>query len=404
VIAGLGEKSDFVATVPHVDVARLDLTLEERELLERVGRATQIQTLIEKSGLPEAYTIALLLSLRAKGALVPAKVTKPPPNTGPTNAAALNEDVELSDERKRDILDMEVALETRDHFDVLGVSSTTSPDDIKKAFYELSRKFHPDKYFKKNLGSYRARVELVFRKLSHAYETVHDVDRRREYLRAHPGAGSAGDPMRTAGVSTPAPEKARPRTADDDVRDAERRARFSKHPYFAKGMRLNELVARAKEHMAQGDYGPAFRDLHMAHQIDAKNDEVNKLLNVVRAKNDQARAEAELKRGLDLLEQGNEGQALSAFRSASNIDSHSSKAAYMVAKLLWDKGDTKDATGYAQKAVDADPKNPDAHVMLARILDASGMKAMAKRHFDEALKINPKHSEAKKHVKGRWPF
>jgi curved DNA-binding protein CbpA len=403
VIAGLGEKSDFVAAVPQVDATRLNLTPEERELFDRVGRAAQISSLITGSAHPEARTIALLLSLRAKGAVVPAKVQAAGPSA-PTAAAALNEDVELTDERKREILEMEAALETKNHFEVFGVPTNVTQDELKRSFYELSRKYHPDRYFKKNLGSFRARVELVFRKLSQAYELMSDPKRRDAYLRANP-LPFANDPVRPAAAPVPArPAAPKARTAEDDVRDAERRGRLAKHPYFAKGARLNELIARGKEHMAKGDFGHAFTDLHMAHQIDGTNDEVNKMLTVVRAKNDAARSDVELKRGLDLLEQGSEPQALSAFRSATNIDSKNSKAAYMCAKLIWDRGETKEAMAYAQKSVDADGNNPDAHVLLARIMEANNMKAMSKKHFEEALRLNPKHAEAKKHVKGRWPF
>ena len=72
-IAGLGAKTDYVASVPNIDVSKLNLSAEERALFHRVGRATQIADLIAVSGLGEAKTISLLLSLRAKGAVVPAR-------------------------------------------------------------------------------------------------------------------------------------------------------------------------------------------------------------------------------------------------------------------------------------------------------------------------------------------
>ena len=32
------------------------------------------------------------------------------------------------------------------------------------------------------------------------------------------------------------------------------------------------------------------------------------------------------------------------------------------------------------------------------------MKALAKKHFDEAVRLDPEHPDVKKHVKKRWPF
>ena len=58
------------------------------------------------------------------------------------------------------------------------------------------------------------------------------------------------------------------------------------------------------------------------------------------------------------------------------------KAAFMAAKLIWDKSEEpKEASSYAQKAVEADPKNPEVHVLLARIMEHAGMKAIAIPHW-----------------------
>ncbi len=402
-IAGLGEKTDFVASVPNVDAAKLHLTSEERALFDRVGRAAQIFQLVAGSQFPEAKTIALLLSLRAKGAIVPARVQRGQQSPGVASAAAMQEEIELSDERKREILDLEVALETKNHFEVLGVKATADTKQIREAFYELSRKFHPDRYFKKNIGSFRARIEHVYRRLSHVHETLADDQKRAAYLKAHPRL--LDDAPVAAVPRTKSKEVPKAHGADDDAREAERRSRFAKHPYFAKAQRMKELLARGREHIAKADWGHAFTDLHMATQLDGTNEEAKKLLAEVRAKNDVHRAENELKRGLELYDQGNENGALAAFKTAVSIDHHSAKAAYMVAKLMWDKShDSKDVLSFAQRAVENDPKNPDYHAMVAKIMDHTGSKALAKKHWEEALRLDPKHHEAKKHVKGRWPF
>ncbi|MBK7858639.1 MAG: DnaJ domain-containing protein [Archangiaceae bacterium] len=412
-IAGLGDKTDYVASVPNVDVAKLQLSADERALFDRVGRAAQIFQLVSGSQFPEAKTIALLLSLRAKGAIVPARVQKGQQAPGVGSAAALAEDVDLPEDKKREILALEAALETKNHYELLGVKVGMPSAEIRAVFYELSRRYHPDRFFKKNIGSYRARIEHVYRRLSAAYETLTDDAKRDAYLKAHPEL-SVDAPVRsisrsevatTPGVTPASVGSSAPQTPEELAREAERRARLSKHPYLARGQRMKELLGRAKEHIDKGDWGHAFTDVHMASQVDPTNEEAKRLLAQVRAKNDQARAQNEIARGLELIEQGNENGALSAFKTASSIDSHNARAAYMVAKLMWDKShDSKDVLNYAQRAVENDAKNPDYHVLVARIMDHSGMKALAKKHYEEALKLDPKHHEAKKHVKGRWSF
>jgi DnaJ-class molecular chaperone len=60
-------------------------------------------------------------------------------------------------------------------YDVLGVDKTASADDIKKAYRKLSLLNHPDR----NQGS--AAATESFQKLSQAYHTLGDEDRRRQH-------------------------------------------------------------------------------------------------------------------------------------------------------------------------------------------------------------------------------
>jgi DnaJ-class molecular chaperone len=60
-------------------------------------------------------------------------------------------------------------------YDILGVQENASSDDIKKAYRQLSLKYHPDRT--------KGDVEKnkVFQKINEAYETLGDNDKRQEY-------------------------------------------------------------------------------------------------------------------------------------------------------------------------------------------------------------------------------
>src|SRR5213595_1313645 len=62
-----------------------------------------------------------------------------------------------------------------DFYIVLGLDRAASPDEIKRAYKRLARRFHPDI----NPGDRMAAAQ--FRKISEAYETLSDPDRRRRY-------------------------------------------------------------------------------------------------------------------------------------------------------------------------------------------------------------------------------
>ncbi|MCL2183798.1 MAG: molecular chaperone DnaJ [Chitinispirillia bacterium] len=62
-----------------------------------------------------------------------------------------------------------------DFYELLGVSKTASDDEIKKAYYKLAVKYHPDK----NPGDKEA--EAKFREATEAYEILKDSKKRAQY-------------------------------------------------------------------------------------------------------------------------------------------------------------------------------------------------------------------------------
>jgi len=62
----------------------------------------------------------------------------------------------------------------KDYYKILGVSKTSSQEEIKKAYYALAHKFHPDK---------GGGDEAKFKEINEAYQTLGDKDKRSRYDR-----------------------------------------------------------------------------------------------------------------------------------------------------------------------------------------------------------------------------
>jgi molecular chaperone DnaJ len=82
---------------------------------------------------------------------------------------------------------------SQDFYELLGVSRTTSADDIKKAYRKLAMQHHPDR----NPGDKEA--ERKFKEISHAYDILKDPEKRAAYDRygaaAFEGGAGPGGPF-----------------------------------------------------------------------------------------------------------------------------------------------------------------------------------------------------------------
>ncbi len=77
---------------------------------------------------------------------------------------------------------------SQDHYAVLGVDRKASPEEIKKAYRKLARRYHPDK----NPGD--AYSENKFKEVSQAYDVLSDPDKRKQFDRVGSNPFGAGAP------------------------------------------------------------------------------------------------------------------------------------------------------------------------------------------------------------------
>jgi hypothetical protein len=117
--------------------------------------------------------------------------TKPAPPDAPRqlyDPTELEEvGVDLDDDRRREILDTFYRLDHLDHYQLFGLERDADKKDIREAYFRLSKLFHPDTLYGKRLGSYKVKMEAVFRRLTDAYEVLGKAKKRErydDYLRA----------------------------------------------------------------------------------------------------------------------------------------------------------------------------------------------------------------------------
>lgn len=183
---------------------------EEAFVLSRVEAPARVGELLSLAGLPEAGARQALYVLSLAGLLqraerrralpaepaalkagaaqaTPAAPSKeatpaaaPPASAAQQAGADAAAEAEEADPRK----EFEVLLEmggARTHYGVLGVGRGASDRDIKRAYYALAKRFHPDRFRRHLDPSDLARAETAFSRMTRAYETLKVPSTRAAY-------------------------------------------------------------------------------------------------------------------------------------------------------------------------------------------------------------------------------
>lgn len=111
-------------------------------------------------------------------------VEKPEPHASRGAGAPLRVDpeLELDVEIQQQVIDFLARLD-RPYHEVLGVARDADARTLKKAYFGLSRVYHPDRYFRRRLGPFGPAVERCFKRLLEAYELLSDPATREEVQR-----------------------------------------------------------------------------------------------------------------------------------------------------------------------------------------------------------------------------
>jgi|Deesub1362A_J573_1020465.scaffolds.fasta_scaffold00132_48 tetratricopeptide (TPR) repeat protein len=155
-----------------------DIHVDEpgKRVLSLVDNKNTVRDIIVKSRLEPseaAKSIYGFLSIRLL-------TTIPAPPVSEREVRDIYEKAEVP-ESIREIEDMFRNYERLGYYGVLGVKRDASKDEIRKAYYKVAKRFHPDRHFLFDDDSLRNKLNRIFSYINEAYRVLSDPEKRRRY-------------------------------------------------------------------------------------------------------------------------------------------------------------------------------------------------------------------------------
>ena len=391
---------------PGLDPAGLSLTPVEGYLLSRIDGSTSWTLLRTIGGIAPEEVDRCLERWLAEGILA---VTTPRADDVGSQAASVSATADAATPHPRAadtdpsldipievqlrILEFEARLDQPYH-EILGVARDADRKVLRKAYFALSRELHPDRFFRRNTGSFGKRLDRIFGKIVEAYELLADPTARAEIERSL--AAAAGE---SAAAAQPAPAA----TATEQKPVAGPRAPRRPHVFSLHSRLVRDRKARARRFFeagmashSAGRWVEAAGSVRLAIAFDPWNAIYKENFVAVQRRAHEERAQRLLKEAESALELRDFKVALRAFDDAIQLRPHDTELLHRAAKLAWMTGsDLRQAKEWAMAAVELDPKNGGHHRLLGQVYQAAGLEANAKRELETALSLDASDEDAR---------
>ncbi len=161
----------------------LRLNESERSLYELIkGETTSKDLLASSKSRPEFFWKSLYLLYCLDLIDFEHDQKKEPPPQDKEQDVTEESEPEVKEEGKlAEVFVFHEKLESLNYYQILDVGDNASQEDVKKSYFRLARKFHPD-LFSRDLPSETVqKIDVVFDQITKAYQTLSDERRKGEY-------------------------------------------------------------------------------------------------------------------------------------------------------------------------------------------------------------------------------
>lgn len=407
---------------PGCDPTTLKISPAEGFLLSRIDGQTSWRLLHEIVGLPPSEVDRCLRDWLASGLV---EVDGTPPAASPPAApddpweidvevddSAIDPELDLDVEIQRRILVMDGTLDREDH-EILGLAPDASLRQVKRCYFKLSRAFHPDRYFRRDIGAYDQRLHRIFKRILGAYEAMSNPALRSVAPREDEPVEEVTVEAMVAEVQESDVVEAEPGEASDCAEQPEgpaqppkeltRLERLKKRMPF----KLPEEMAAERRHKGaalyfeaqeaagRGHHDEALKTMKLAVAFDPFNDDYKRLLADCQAR--IAKLEAEALLGSTAGPNSSEGRALLVvLLEAACKCPFDGPTSDVTARLALALANLDEAARFATRAVEAYPDEGAFRRTLGAVLAEQGEREAAVEELKLALELNSMDNDARR--------
>lgn len=397
-----------------IDIMSAGLSVEEGFIASRIDGRTALRDIAHMAGKTPEQTHRILNRLAKVGVVRLGEGGAPEPTSERPSAATADLEADYGNfifppgpmmaecdldeaERKR-ILFFHEHLEEWTHYELLQVKRRADAKTIKRAYFERSKQWHPDRFRRPNLGPFKAMIDRIFQTVQEAYRVLSDPKKREAYDEANVlmvDQDEIADMLREQ------------RKKEREVRRAEQAElrRKKRNPMRARIGKARTFYEEAKQLKAQGQLMEALRIARLAVTFEQRP-EYDQLVEDLQNEAGQLRIQPLMRRGQSQESLTNWTEAIEAFTEAVRLAPDYGPARLRLAfNMVMAGHHPDDASPHAQKAAQQLPQEPEAHFVLGLCYEKAGLEKAAVRSFARAVELKPNYSDAKKRLRSlKWGF
>jgi curved DNA-binding protein CbpA len=320
------------------------------------------------------------------------KPEPPPAEPAAPDLSCIDASLDIEAAFQQHILEFEARLGHASYHEILGVGRDSDPRDIKRAYFQRSKQFHPDRYFRRNIGSHAERLDRIFNHVALAYELLSDPTTRNEIERSmecEPERQAAAEP---AAAKSDAGEGAgyRKPTRMENLDRLRRRFKMPEKALAERRFRARQFYDASRAAAHQKNWLEAAASARLAIAFDPWNRDYKEQFASIQA-------DVHAVRAAELLEQAAgtdaKADALRLLEEAIHYRPADAALHARAAGLALDTGAKDRAREYAENAVELEPEEVSCQLTLCRVLRRTGDRVGARRVLSIAEKLAPKDPE-----------